>query len=48
MWAFIAAVVVFVLPTIINFLIGLIDNATDGTDDYKDCRTCIFEPGRCK
>lgn len=48
MWGFIAAVVIFVLPTIINFAIGLIDNATDGTDDYKDCRICIFEPGRCK
>lgn len=47
MWKFIAAVVIFVLPTIINFIVGLINGATDGISDYYTCRTCIFEPGKC-
>lgn len=44
---FIAAVVIFVLPTIINFIFETIDGATDGTEDYENCRICIFEPGDC-
>lgn len=46
-WQFIAAVVIFVLPTIVNFVIGLIDNATDGVEDYENCRVCILEPKKC-
>ena len=48
MWKFIAAIIIFALPTIINFVIGLVDGATDGVDDYKNCRECIFDPGECK
>lgn len=47
MWSFIAAIVVFVLPTIINFVVGLIDGAADGINDYDECRVCIFEPKKC-
>lgn len=48
LWKFIAAVVIFVLPTIINFVVSLIDNATDGTEDYENCRLCILEPNKCE
>lgn len=44
---FIAAVVIFVLPTIINFIFETIDGATDGTEDYENCRICIFDPRDC-
>jgi len=47
-WKFIAAVVIFVLPTIINFIISLIDGATDGSEDYENCRICIFDPSNCQ
>ena len=47
-WKFIAAIIIFFLPTIINIVIGLIDGATDGTDDYENCRECIFDPGKCE
>lgn len=44
----IIAIGVFVLPTIINYVVGLIDGATDGIDDYENCRECIMSPGDCK
>ena len=42
----IAAIVIFLAPTIIYFLIKKI-NDTPSTD-YQDCATCIFEPKNCK
>ncbi len=47
-WKFIAAIIIFVLPTIINYVVGLIDNASDGVSDYNNCRNCIFDPKSCK
>lgn len=41
------AIVIFILPTVINFIVGLIDGATDGTEDYENCRNCIFDPKNC-
>ena len=46
-WKIVAAVVIFVLPTIINFIVGMIDGSTDGTADYENCRVCIFDPKNC-
>lgn len=45
---FIAAIVVFVLPTVINFVFEMIEGTADGTEDYENCRICIFEPRNCK
>ena len=39
------AVIIFVLPTIINFVFGLLPNYTN---DYNKCRTCIFKPNDCE
>lgn len=46
-WKIVFAIVIFVLPTVINFMVGLIDGATDGTEDYENCRNCIFDPKNC-
>ncbi len=43
----ISAIIVFVLPTIVYFIIGMIDGATEGTGDYEDCNNCLFHPGDC-
>ena len=39
----IAAVLVFLVVTIVSLLMGLI-----GAEDYKECMTCINHPFRCK
>ena len=46
-WKIVIAIVVFILPTIINFIIAKIDGASDGTEDYANCRNCIFNPKEC-
>lgn len=38
----VAAVCVFLVVTIVGVLMGLV-----GTDRYKDCMTCINDPGSC-
>ncbi len=46
----IAAVVIFLLPTIITFVIGLVTDFrknTEISDDYDICRRCITNPGDC-
>ena len=41
----IAAVVIFLLPTIVTFLIGLIGGFSENAnDDYEVCRSCIVSP----
>ncbi len=46
-WKIVIAIVVFILPTVINFVIAKIDGASDGTEDYANCRNCIFNPKEC-
>lgn len=43
----IAAVVIFILPTIIYYIINLVDGSNEGTEVYGYCKTCIFEPKKC-
>lgn len=43
----IAAVVIFVLPTIINFAFEMLTDYTKVAKDFDTCRTCLFEPGSC-
>lgn len=47
---FIAAVVVFFIPTIVNAAFGLIGVITDSTkNDYQKCVDCITNPyGKCE
>ena len=41
----IAAVVIFLLPTIISFIFGMISDFSNNEDDYAICRACITSPG---
>ena len=44
----IAALVVFLVPTIVGFLVTLISNWNDeAKEDYAICSTCIKDPGDC-
>lgn len=41
----IAAVIIFLLPTIVTFLIGLIGGFSENaSDDYEVCKSCIVSP----
>lgn len=46
----VAAVIIFLLPTIVSFLIGVIGGFNkDAEADYNVCRACIVNPGgECK
>lgn len=43
----IAAIVIFLLPTLITFIMGLITDFTNSkaSEDFEICRTCIVRPG---
>lgn len=41
----IAGVIIFLLPTVINFAFGLVK--TSKVSDMENCRRCFFNPGRC-
>lgn len=43
----IAGIVVFLIPSIINFLFGVIDTYSETMQQYDNCRVCIFEPDNC-
>lgn len=45
----IAAVIIFLLPTIISYIIGLIGGfkGTEAETDYNICRRCITSPSKC-
>lgn len=45
----IAGVVIFLLPTIVNFVFGLLKskNITNDVCSYDNCRICIFSPNKC-
>ena len=45
------AVIIFLIPTILSFLIGLIDGASEAFEDtaFSDCSDCLLDPfGDCK
>lgn len=48
----IAAVIIFLLPTIVSFLIGIVGGFNQDTEaqaDYDVCRSCIVSPnGECR
>lgn len=44
----IAAVVVFFIPTLIGFIIGLVGSFDgEAKEAYDNCATCISDPGNC-
>lgn len=40
----IAAIVIFLLPTIVNFAFTLIPDSDNSLEKYEPCKTCLFEP----
>lgn len=47
-WNIIAAAAVFILPTVINFIISLVDGSAINDSNFSNCRVCIFDPKNCK
>lgn len=45
MWRVIAGIVIFLIPTIVNFVFSLVPTSRI---DYSECRTCLFKPNSCK
>lgn len=41
----VAGVVVFLIPTVVNFAFSLLP---ENKDNFKACSTCIFKPRSCK
>ena len=41
----IAAVVIFLLPTIVSFIMGIISDFNDRKADFDICKKCITNPG---
>ncbi len=41
----IIAIIVFLIPTVINYIFGVVINRNFSY--YNDCRICIFEPNSC-
>lgn len=40
----IAAVAIFLIPTIIGFIMGLVGGFADAKEDYEVCKQCITNP----
>ncbi len=41
----VSAVVIFLIPTIVNFVFGLLPQENVS---YENCATCLFDPTNCK
>ena len=46
-WKLIAAVVIFVVPTVINLIINVVDEDSKSSETYAKCSTCLFDPKNC-
>lgn len=44
---FIVGVVIFLIPSLIDFLFGVIDTYSETMDQYENCWTCILDPDDC-
>ncbi len=47
MFRAIAAVVVFLIPTLIAFIFTIVDSFTEVKNDYNVCAECISSPSKC-
>ncbi len=45
---FIVGVIIFLIPSIIDFLFGVIDSYSDTMKRYENCWTCLFDPDDCE
>ena len=46
-WKFIAAVIVFLLPSFINTIFQFVEKSNEKVADYDRCRVCILDPSKC-
>lgn len=44
---FIAGLIIFFIPTIMDFMFSVLDGYSESINRYSDCRTCILNPGSC-
>ncbi len=44
---FITGVIIFLIPSIIEFMFGVIDTFSTTVDQYKNCWVCILDPDDC-
>lgn len=45
---FITGVIIFLVPSVIDFLFGVIDTYSDTMNQYENCWTCLLDPDECK
>lgn len=43
----IAAVVVFMIPALVDFAFTIVDNIDDVKSDFEPCEKCLVDPGSC-
>lgn len=43
----ISAVVIFFIPTIVNYCFTLCDGFDDVESDFKTCMDCLYDPSKC-
>lgn len=41
----IAAVAIFLIPTIVSFIFGMVTGFSNAKDDFEICKSCITSPG---
>lgn len=44
---FITGVIIFLVPSVIDFLFGVIDTYSDTMAQYENCWTCLLDPDEC-
>lgn len=44
---FIVGVIIFLIPSVIDFLFGVIDTYSETMSRYENCFTCLFNPDDC-
>ncbi len=44
---FIAGVVIFFIPTIVNVAFGILSGFDENENDYQVCSSCVANPGNC-
>lgn len=44
----IIAVIIFIIPSILNYALLLVDGAIETTNKFTDCTTCLLNPKDCK
>jgi len=45
---FIAGVIIFFIPSVVNFLFNIVEENFDSRSPYSNCRVCILDPNSCE